>query len=509
MTLNFIEMSLEQLIQQFEQIEQSEQSEQSLCNNSTISKNNNSTNINKFNVIHKKYSNYNLFTLENTNKLSIYDQNTFELICSIPNNVTTNSTNSIKFLDDLKQWKNIETTKYYAKSKNIYLFHHNQKIFILYSKIIKLIETFDNILNYDNTIIFFFKFLKTKNIVNIENDLFLGFINANDFNHNFVYNFSIKNSKPKKYYDSTNLINDKELIISSIIEKKSNVIFTDVDYNSDKSDKSDNSDKSIVECATNKFGNIINYVKFEKKIYFSCVNELTTSLNVLNNESMSTKILYCCGYCVKIFNASRTFYKPIIINTDIYNHIINCLPNHTNQYVNYLELYQKDKLTEILPYLHKYPTSVIKRINKSVRTLAKEILNIYHLTRKKQNSQLYESLPNIYRSVLFNLHKIYVNQKYDYKFSTNNKNSDVDNLDNLYDIDLIDDMKEKISISVDIVYTHLKNMNNSELIELFELRNKLIKKLNDINYDFSNILTVHDINIITQIELMFSNQNIF
>jgi hypothetical protein len=153
--------------------------------------------------------------------------------------------------------------------------------------------------------------------------------------------------------------------------------------------------------------------------------------------------------------------------------------------VAYLELYQKNILNDILPYIHKYPLCVVKRINISIRTISKEILNIYHLTRQKQNTPLYECLSQHYKKTLYDLHKIYVTQKYgDFIVKSNEM------------------LKEKKSISVDIVYNHIKGLPIDDLLQLFIDRKNLIAHLSSCNYDYGKILIINNIDMIAQMELM-------
>jgi hypothetical protein len=206
----------------------------------------------------------------------------------------------------------------------------------------------------------------------------------------------------------------------------------------------------------------------------------------MNNNDVINKTIDNSGYFVKIFSEDKKQYTCCALRTDLYKNILSLMPRHQNQYINFLELYQNDNLSGMLPYLHKYPADVVRRINVSIKTLSKEILNIYHLTRKKQNSDLYECLPIIYKKMLYDLHKIYLNQKYGY-----------------YIIKSEDILKEKKSISVDIVYNYLKEMKNNELVRVFEERKKLIECLTKIGYLYDHILCTTNIDLITQTELMF------
>lgn len=227
-----------------------------------------------------------------------------------------------------------------------------------------------------------------------------------------------------------------------------------------------------------------NYVFPKEKInYFSCLDELCMSLELMNNEAINNKTLDSNGYFIKIINNKKR-YSLCKMEIKIFNYILEIMPKYKNQYVNYLTLYQNNKLNDIIVYLHKYPNDVIKRINISIKTLAKEILNIYHLTRKKQNSDMYYCLSQSYKKVLYDLHKIYVNQKFD-------SENDINEI-----------LIEKKSISVDVVYNYLKDTNTDDLLRIFFDRDQLIEKLKNNNFNFNETIYANNINIITQIELM-------
>jgi L-cysteine desulfidase len=198
------------------------------------------------------------------------------------------------------------------------------------------------------------------------------------------------------------------------------------------------------------------------------------------------------GYFIKIpyLFGNKQQYMCCVIRSNLYKHILSILPKNDNKYISYLELYQKNELSDVIVYIHKYPNDVIRRINMAIRTLSKEILNIYHLTRKKQNIVLYTNLSRGYKKVLFELHKIYVTQKHLEISSKQSKNG----------AQLI----EKKSISVDVVYDYLKSINVSDLIQIFKDRTEIINALVDENYKLYNIFNLNDIYIVTQIELMFN-----
>jgi hypothetical protein len=243
--------------------------------------------------------------------------------------------------------------------------------------------------------------------------------------------------------------------------------------------------------------NTINLIDIETPFnknlkYFSCLDELQISLEIECNNDMMNKSLSFGGYFIKIpyLFGNKQQYMCCVIRSNLYKHILSILPKNDNKYISYLELYQKNELSDVIVYIHKYPNDVIRRINMAIRTLSKEILNIYHLTRKKQNIVLYTNLSRGYKKVLFELHKIYVTQKHLEISSKQSKNG----------AQLI----EKKSISVDVVYDYLKSINVSDLIQIFKDRTEIINALVDENYKLYNIFNLNDIYIVTQIELMFN-----
>lgn len=221
--------------------------------------------------------------------------------------------------------------------------------------------------------------------------------------------------------------------------------------------------------------------------YFSCLDELQISLEIECNNDMINKSLSFGGYFIKIpyVNGNKPQFVCSVMRSNLYKHILSILPKNDNKYISYLELYQKNELSDIIVYIHKYPNDVIRRINMAIRTLSKEILNIYHLTRKKQNFILYTNLSPRYKKVLFELHKIYVNQKH---------------TEVAPKMQLI----EKKSISVDIVYDYIKSINVCDLLQIFKDRTEIINALTKENYKLEGVFNLNDIHIVTQIELMFN-----
>jgi hypothetical protein len=221
------------------------------------------------------------------------------------------------------------------------------------------------------------------------------------------------------------------------------------------------------------------------------VDELLMGLYRANESDMTYRKLTTRGYLMKIRNGGDEA-TSINFETDLYTSINKYFKNKKNIHQVYLELYQKDRLNDILPYITSHYTDIVRRINMSLKTLAKEILNIYFMTRNHKNDKLYDSLPKIYKDTLFNLHKVFIVKR----------DEDMHNADEM-------GLIEKRSLTVDNVYGYLKGLNALNLVKVYLDRNKLlvdiknITELNDESHnELSEIMDDNCINTFTQSTLM-------
>jgi len=363
-------------------------------------------------------------------------KNTFNPIISFSNN-TIYDNGAIDILSKV-DWNLLEITEYDVNSLFVILFNVNNIWYISYDEIITKLD------NIDNTIVRIFK-----------NSLDESEIKLDELNIELTYHLMLTHPLLSKITQHDN----KFITLLWTCDKKINL----VDQNT----------------------------PFDKKLkFFSCLDELLISVEMECNNDILNKSLTFGGYYIKVpylFN-NKTQYMCCVIRSNLLKHILTILPKNENKYINYLELYQKNELSDVITYLHKYPNDVIRRINMATRTLSKEILNIYHLTRKKQNFVLYTNLTQKFKKVLFELHKIYVTQKHAELKQTKDG------------IQLI----EKKSISVDVVYDYLKSIYITDLVQIFNDRKNIINILSEEKYDLTNIFNLNDMYMITQIELMFS-----
>jgi len=216
---------------------------------------------------------------------------------------------------------------------------------------------------------------------------------------------------------------------------------------------------------------------YQIKRHYSCVDELLFEYEQMEYKNNVNKKLIFGGYIIEYNN------KFYLLESLIYRNLINEINIYDNINLSYLSLYCNNKLNNILPYFSIYYLNIIKRINESLKTISKELLNIYHITRNKQSTNIYNCLSNNYKRILFDLHTIFIKSR---KIATF--------LDN--------EFIEKKSLSIDDVYFYLKNRDIELLVSIYLTRNNIIKTLENNNININNIFYKDCINTTTQIELL-------
>lgn len=205
------------------------------------------------------------------------------------------------------------------------------------------------------------------------------------------------------------------------------------------------------------YKNTYNFFVDNKQIYFSCMDELYFQLEVIDQKNIRSRKIINRGFLMKIKDGN---YDDICLSFDTktYKNIISMIPRGLHLHEIHLYFYQTDKLNDFLQHVDDAYNDMIKRINIAMTTMSREILDIYHMTRQKKNSQLYCLLPHSYRQILYQLHSDYIAHK-------NNKEINSSNFEN------------KVSVSVDDVYIKLKCIDISLLSELFRDREIVIKNI--------------------------------
>lgn len=208
-----------------------------------------------------------------------------------------------------------------------------------------------------------------------------------------------------------------------------------------------------------------NFMKM-KKYNFTSYDEFNDFIIKLSDDDTNNRRISCEGFI--IWDFKNNFFMKI--QSDIFIKINKIKSLYKNNYKLYLSLYQKDKLADILPFFTKYTNEIINRINISMKTVSKEFLEIYHATRQKNNKELYNSLSDNYKKVLFSIHGLYIekrkNEFENNKNSNSNSNSNINR--SLYDSEsmTIADLESK-SITVHDIYHYLKSMQHIQLYQIY------------------------------------------
>lgn len=285
-------------------------------------------------------------------------------------------------------------------------------------------------------------------------------INRNDFlnllDTRLCYTFVLLHHRYKNIVQYDSFKNDyKELVVQDLKQ----TIDIDIDI-------------SAVELSNHieKLSSAINMNILTPTIYnFSCYDEFENTINKINHDNVVFKKVSTEGFIIKEIKPKfKTTYMKI--QTDIYIQLKKIKSSFKNNYDLYLDLYQKNKLADILPYISKYNNEIIHRLNISMKTLSHEFLNIYHITRKKNNKNIYDILPDQYKKILYGIHGLYIKKR---KYDFTNKNNSSDYVLKEFSINELDNMESK-SITVHDIYHYMKSLPYEQLKQIYIDRNDLI-----------------------------------
>lgn len=278
--------------------------------------------------------------------------------------------------------------------------------------------------------------VKGKSYREMFNEAINGKFELDDLNRDYCYHFVLVHHKNKNIVNYSYLGKDYTEVFHTMTTEKYTL-------NEIKYDQSKINDK-------------IKYVHEES---FTDLKDLENSLKKLSKYNEYTKKITTEGYILKVYKG-EPFNSPFTIlklQTPIYQKIMKIKPNNSNIHQSYIELYQKDKLVEFLPYFTKYNNDITRRINYAMKNLAKEILDLYHCTRQRKNASVYNNLSEQYKKTLYGLHGLYIeHRKQDFRNNNQNNQNNKKQFDN-----------GSRSINVHDVYHFLKNLPPTELRQLF------------------------------------------
>lgn len=229
----------------------------------------------------------------------------------------------------------------------------------------------------------------------------------------------------------------------------------------------------------------IKHVINDKIIYpaefsYTSLQETLKHLDELSQRDKEKKCVTIEGYIVEYVNDGViTLLK---LQTNLYKYISEIKPNVSNLDAMFLELYQKDKLIEIIPYFSINGRDVVKRIHSAVCCVCDEILHIYHCTRNHSNPELYSILSASYKGLLYSIHGVYLSK---YKRELKNKETPVttsttvetqsEQMLKSVRAQARKELGESKSISIHDVYECVKNAESYRLKQLFIDRLKLFE----------------------------------
>ncbi len=230
-----------------------------------------------------------------------------------------------------------------------------------------------------------------------------------------------------------------------------------------------------------------------KQEQFDNLDKVLEKLEQINSQDKQQHRITAEGYIIRAYTGElkKSPFVVLKLQTEIYQHLVKLKPNNSNIHQGYLELYQKDKLAEYLPYFTKYSNDIIKRINVAMKTVAKELLDVYHCTRQKKNPHVYNLLSETYKKILYGLHGLYISsRKQDFQPQQQQPQPQTQAGDN---------NKEPASKSINVhdVYHYLKTISSYELRQLFFERMSLLDK------DGVTFINKNCIYTVTQSMLMF------
>lgn len=383
----------------------------------------------------------NLTNFENSARSIILDKNTLNIVVQQYHKILYNQ-DSLDFLEG-KEWNKFVVQKCYEGTL-IVVFHNNGKWYITTRRCLNAIDS---------------TWIKDHSYYDMFVDAMEGKFSFDDLDKNNCYHFILVHYKNKNIVTYNSLGKEYKELYHILTTEKYTL--------------------HEISCKINEQ---VKYIEEEK---FDSLHDLILELDKQNTLDKKYQKITLEGYVLRYY-LGEPHNSPFItlkLQTEIYNTLIKLKPNNSNIYQCFLELYQKDKLGEFLPYFTRYGNDVIKRIHFSMQNMAKELLDLYHMTRNKGNAELYNKLSVQYKKCLYEIHGMYIkNRKQDFSNGIDTKQPGSTKAINVFDI-----------------YHYIKDLPPNELRQLYYDRNNTI---DEIEFKFIN---KNCINTMTQSTLMFKH----
>jgi hypothetical protein len=404
--------------------------------------------------------------LEQSLRSCIIEKDTLRIISTQFNRIVYNE-NTISLIKNTT-WDQVVVSKCHEGTMLI-IFNHNDKWYVSTRRCLEASES---------------KWIRNKSYGEMFDETIKDKFSFNDLDKENIYYFVLV------HYKNRNIVDN-----SQIGENYKNVIHT----------------MTLQKYTLKEINYVINdLVTTPVEVKFPDLESLLVNLNNININDEKNKHISTEGYILRIYDGTvnNSLFTITKLQTELYQKIMKIKPNNNNFHQIFLELYQKDYLHDFLPYFTKYSTDVVKRIGGSIKTISKEILDIYHATRKKKNQELYNNLKDQYKKFIYELHGHYIKNR-EKDFMNNAANVVIDkvpitnNIDDITDISIISQNKHKSRpIRVHDVYHHLKKSQPQQLRKLYYERMLMLDEGTNMYLDKSCINTK------AQSSLMFNDLNI-
>jgi hypothetical protein len=209
---------------------------------------------------------------------------------------------------------------------------------------------------------------------------------------------------------------------------------------------------------------ITKNIIYPQIIKFDNLDDVLTELERISDYDKNTHHISTEGFILEYNDGPQ--FTILKLQTEIYKYLFTLKPNVSNVDALFLELYQQNKLMDILPFYSSYNgLHVINRIHNAMKTVSSEILNIYHVTRNHKKELLYNTLSPNYKFILYTIHGKYMALRH----KTVNK------------IDKFE-LGDHKSITIHDVYDILKSIDPIVLRNLFIDRTYLLQNSNAQQY---------------------------
>jgi hypothetical protein len=383
--------------------------------------------------------------LEDSCRSVVLEKKTLKPIVTQYNRILYNN-DTLEFLKD-KDWSKIVVQKCYEGTL-IMVFNHNNKWYVTTRRCLNAQES---------------TWVKNSSYYDMFIEAMAGKFTFSELNKNYCYHFVLVHHKNKNIVTYGNWLGKEYKEIFHILT----------------------TEKFTLNEVDTKINKDVKYIHDEQ---FKDVDELLDEINKQDTLDRKYQKVTLEGYVMKYYTGElyKSPFVTLKIQTPIYETLMKLKPNNSNIYQCFLELYQKDKLNDFLPYFNRYGNEIIKRIHSSMQNMAKEMLDLYHMTRNKNNIDIYKDLSESYKKCLYNIHGLYIqNRKED--FANGTLTQDAENC-------------SVKSINVFNVYHFLKHMSSNDLRQLY------YDRVNMLNVEKFKFLNKGCINTLTQSTLMFKNK---